>query len=149
MLLSLSIKNYALIDDLEMRFSPGFTVITGETGAGKSILLGALSLLLGKRADTSVLADTGRKCVVEGSFAVTVIIRSPPMASMFLFRSSSIARMNETLTRSAAMPRKIPNAVINERVLLENSSRRQRLRFTKNTAAVRRGFTAPLSRQQD
>jgi DNA repair protein RecN (Recombination protein N) len=70
MLLSLSIKNYALIDDLEMTFSKGFTVITGETGAGKSILLGALSLLLGKRAETSVLADSGKKCIVEGSFAI-------------------------------------------------------------------------------
>ncbi len=70
MLVSLSINNYALIDDLEIRFTDGFTAITGETGAGKSILLGALSLLLGKRADSSVLSDRQRKCIVEGEFDV-------------------------------------------------------------------------------
>ncbi len=68
MLKTLYIKNYALIDDVSLRFTNGFTVITGETGAGKSILLGALSLLLGKRADYSVLRDESGKCVVEGNF---------------------------------------------------------------------------------
>jgi DNA repair protein RecN (Recombination protein N) len=68
MLTKLSIKNYTLIEALELGFEKGFTVITGETGAGKSILLGALSLILGKRADLSVLMDKDRKCVVEGEF---------------------------------------------------------------------------------
>jgi len=78
MLTNLSINNYALIGKAEIELSPGFTIITGETGAGKSILIGALSLLLGERADTSVgtlhatslLSDANRKCVVEGSFQI-------------------------------------------------------------------------------
>jgi len=57
MLKSLSINNYALIENLEINFNDGFSVITGETGAGKSIILGALSLILGKRADLNVLKD--------------------------------------------------------------------------------------------
>ena len=70
MLQKLTIKNFALIDHLEMNFQDGFTIITGETGAGKSILLGGLSLILGKRADLSSLKDKGKKCIVEGEFAV-------------------------------------------------------------------------------
>jgi DNA repair protein RecN (Recombination protein N) len=70
MLSKLVIENYALIDHLEMDFSEGFSVITGETGAGKSILLGALSLILGNRGDLSVLLDKSRKCIVEGTFAI-------------------------------------------------------------------------------
>lgn len=70
MLLSLSISNYALIQKLDMQFSSGFAIITGETGAGKSILLGALSLVLGQRADTSVLKNKEGKCVVEVEFKV-------------------------------------------------------------------------------
>jgi DNA repair protein RecN (Recombination protein N) len=68
MILSLYIKNYVLIDELEMQFSGGFTTITGETGAGKSILMGALSLILGQRVDTSVLKLKDAKCIVEGTF---------------------------------------------------------------------------------
>jgi len=70
MLKLLTIRNYALIDNLEIEFPQGFTVITGETGAGKSILLGALGLLLGNRADTTVLGDTEKKCSVEGFFDI-------------------------------------------------------------------------------
>ncbi|MBI3509719.1 MAG: DNA repair protein RecN [Bacteroidetes bacterium] len=70
MLKSLSIKNYALIDELEISIGKGFTIITGETGAGKSILLGALGLLLGDRADAAALADKTKKCIVEGTFAL-------------------------------------------------------------------------------
>lgn len=70
MLLKLSINNYTLISAAEIGFRPGFTVITGETGAGKSIMLGALSLILGKRADPSALMDKGKKCVVEGTFDI-------------------------------------------------------------------------------
>ena len=70
MLLTLSISNYALINSLEINFQPGFNVITGETGAGKSILLGALSLILGQRGDAVVLKDKEKKCVVEGIFEI-------------------------------------------------------------------------------
>lgn len=71
MLLHLSITNYAIIEKLEIDFNNGFTVITGETGAGKSILLGALSLILGQRVDTSVLNDKDKKCLVEGIFKIS------------------------------------------------------------------------------
>ncbi len=70
MLSSLLIKNYALIRHLEMQPSPGLNVITGETGAGKSIMLGAIGLLMGKRADSKILLQKGQKCVVEGSFQI-------------------------------------------------------------------------------
>ncbi|MFU8845012.1 MAG: AAA family ATPase, partial [Bacteroidales bacterium] len=68
MLSQLSVKNYALIRELEVDFSDGFTVITGETGSGKSVLLGALGLILGNRADNAVLLDKSRKCIVEAAF---------------------------------------------------------------------------------
>jgi DNA repair protein RecN (Recombination protein N) len=68
MIRSLYIRNYVLIDQLEMHFSEGFTTITGETGAGKSILMGALGLILGNRVDTSVLKLKSAKCIVEGTF---------------------------------------------------------------------------------
>ncbi|NND10282.1 MAG: AAA family ATPase, partial [Flavobacteriaceae bacterium] len=70
MLTSLSIQNYALIDDVKVNFHNGLTIITGETGAGKSILLGGLSLVLGKRADLSSIKDTSRKCVIEAVFDI-------------------------------------------------------------------------------
>ena len=70
MLLSLTIKNYALIESLEINFSDQFSIITGETGAGKSILLGALGLVLGNRADLSVLKDNEQKCVIEAHFSL-------------------------------------------------------------------------------
>ena len=70
MLVSLSIKNYALIEDLKVDFQNGFSIITGETGAGKSILLGGLSLVLGKRADASLVNDKDKKCVIEAVFDI-------------------------------------------------------------------------------
>ena len=70
MLKNLSIKNYLLIDDLSVSFNNGFTVITGETGAGKSILVGGISLILGKRADLSVNRDKSKKCIIEGVFDI-------------------------------------------------------------------------------
>lgn len=70
MLTSLSIKNFALIEQLEMNFSNQFSIITGETGAGKSILLGALGLVLGKRADLTSLKDKEQKCVIEAHFQI-------------------------------------------------------------------------------
>lgn len=79
MLQSLKIENYALIHALEIRFDKGFVVITGETGAGKSILIGALALILGNRADTDVLYDKNRKCIVEGVFRLD----NPEMQTFF------------------------------------------------------------------
>ncbi|MDD4921360.1 MAG: DNA repair protein RecN [Bacteroidales bacterium] len=70
MLQKLNIENYALIDCLEISFDKGFTVITGETGAGKSILLGALSLILGQRAETRVIKEGADKCIVEAEFDI-------------------------------------------------------------------------------
>ena len=70
MLKSLYIKNYAIIESLHINFSDRLTIITGETGAGKSILLGALGLILGERADIKTLQDTTKKCVVEGVFEI-------------------------------------------------------------------------------
>ncbi|TPV32290.1 DNA repair protein RecN [Paucihalobacter ruber] len=70
MLSNLNIKNYALIQQLNVKFDAGLTIITGETGAGKSILLGGLGLIMGKRADLSVVANSNDKCVVEAAFEI-------------------------------------------------------------------------------
>lgn len=70
MLQRLHIQNYAIIDEIEINFSRNLNIITGETGAGKSILMGALSLILGERADTAALMFTDKKCFVEGTFAI-------------------------------------------------------------------------------
>ena len=70
MLTALSIKNYALIDDLKVDFPEGFIIITGETGSGKSIMLDALSLILGKRADKTSLRNKDEKCVIEAEFSI-------------------------------------------------------------------------------
>lgn len=71
MLKELSIKNYAIIDSLEIEFSRGLNIITGETGAGKSILLGALSLVAGSRADAAVISDSAQNCVAEAVFEIS------------------------------------------------------------------------------
>jgi DNA repair protein RecN (Recombination protein N) len=71
MLKSLSIKNFILIEDIEIKFGNRFSVLTGETGAGKSILIGAVSLILGKRADASVLTDKSKKCIIEADFDIS------------------------------------------------------------------------------
>ena len=68
MLQSLHIQNYALIDQLDISFEKGFSVITGETGAGKSILLGAIGLLLGQRADLKMLKAGAQRCIIEAEF---------------------------------------------------------------------------------
>jgi DNA repair protein RecN (Recombination protein N) len=70
MLQRLSIRNYILIHELEIDFSSGFSVITGETGAGKSILLGALGMIIGLRADSGILLDKTKKCIIEGTFQI-------------------------------------------------------------------------------
>ena len=68
MISKLFIQNYAIIDQLEIHFEQGLNIITGETGAGKSILMGALNLILGQRADSSILQDSQKKCIIEGLF---------------------------------------------------------------------------------
>ena len=68
MLTQLDIQNYILIDELQINLSNQLSVITGETGAGKSIIMGALGLILGDRADSSVCRNPAKKCVIEGSF---------------------------------------------------------------------------------
>ena len=80
MLKTLHIENYALIRETDISFAGGFVVITGETGAGKSILLGALGLILGQRADTQVLSDKERKCVVEATFDIADLGLEPLFA---------------------------------------------------------------------
>ena len=70
MIETLHISNYALIDRVDITFHPGFNIITGETGAGKSIMLGALSLLLGGRADSKAVRDPKMKSVTEAVFSV-------------------------------------------------------------------------------
>ena len=70
MLTKLFIQNYAIIDEIEINFSSQLNIITGETGAGKSILMGALSLILGERADSSILVNTQKKCFIEGYFTI-------------------------------------------------------------------------------
>jgi len=70
MLVKLCVQNYALIKELDVETGEGLTIVTGETGAGKTILLGALSLILGTRADSSVLLEKNNKCIVEGTFLI-------------------------------------------------------------------------------
>ncbi|MBR5663746.1 MAG: AAA family ATPase, partial [Bacteroidales bacterium] len=70
MLKHLAIGNYALIDSLSISFDYGFSAITGETGAGKSILLGALGFVLGDRSDSSIMLDETKKCTVEATFII-------------------------------------------------------------------------------
>ena len=82
MLQQLYIRNYALIREVRLDFSLGFSVLTGETGAGKSILLGALGLVLGDRADSTVLRDASDKCVVEALFTTTPLFDHPLVQSM-------------------------------------------------------------------
>ena len=93
MIKSLLIKNYALIQHLKMDPSPHFNTVTGETGAGKSIMLGALGLLLGNRADTRVLFEEGQKCVIEGSFEIS------KLNMIDLFDNLELDYQDETIIR--------------------------------------------------
>ncbi|MGB7843161.1 MAG: AAA family ATPase, partial [Salinimicrobium sp.] len=108
MLTSLSIKNYALIEDIQMNLQSGFTTITGETGAGKSIMLGALSLLLGKRADFSAIRDPQKKCVIEGVFN----IESYDLKS--LFAAEDLDYEVQTIIRREILPSGKSRAFIND-----------------------------------
>ena len=108
MLQQLHISNYALIDELSVSFEPGFNVITGETGAGKSILLGALGFALGDRADTNVLYDKDKKCVVEAQFALDDDTLRP------LFEENDLDFEAECIFRRELNPQKKSRAFIND-----------------------------------
>ncbi|MDO4880897.1 MAG: DNA repair protein RecN [Capnocytophaga sp.] len=108
MLQSLAIKNFALIDDLKISFSEGYTIITGETGAGKSILLDALSLVLGKRADLSALRNSEEKCVIEAEF----LIKNYNLSS--IFEEEEIEYEEITIVRREILPSGKSRAFIND-----------------------------------
>lgn len=108
MLKSLSIKNYALINELNIDFSSGLSIITGETGAGKSILLGALGLVLGNRADSSTLKDTTSKCIVEA----TVNIHQYQLESFF--EANDLDYESSTIIRREILPSGKSRAFIND-----------------------------------
>ncbi|MBZ0243640.1 MAG: AAA family ATPase, partial [Bacteroidales bacterium] len=108
MLQKISISNYALIEALNISFGNGFTVITGETGAGKSILLGALGLVLGKRADVGVLFNKDEKCIVELSFQLENDSLKP------LFESWDLEYERECLMRREISPTGKSRAFIND-----------------------------------
>lgn len=108
MLTSLSIQNYALIDQLHVDFNNGLSIITGETGAGKSILLGGLSLILGKRADLSSLKDTSQKCIIEAVFDVTNYDLKA------LFEAEDCDYENVTIIRREILPSGKSRAFVND-----------------------------------
>lgn len=108
MLTGLSIKNYALIDQLQVNFNDGFTIITGETGAGKSILLGGLSLILGKRADLSSLRNTEKKCIIEATFDISNYnLKS-------LFTAEDLDYESQTIIRREILPSGKSRAFVND-----------------------------------
>ncbi|MCR5645499.1 MAG: DNA repair protein RecN [Bacteroidales bacterium] len=108
MLRHLHIRNYALIGELSVDFADGFSVITGETGAGKSILLGALGFVLGDRADTGVLFDKDMKCVVEAQFQLEDELLKP------LFEEHDLDFDTECILRRELSPQKKSRAFIND-----------------------------------
>ncbi len=108
MLQQLHISNYALIDELSVSFESGFNVITGETGAGKSILLGALGFALGDRADTNILYDKDKKCVVEANFSLSDETLRP------LFEENDLDFETECIFRRELNPQKKSRAFIND-----------------------------------
>ncbi len=108
MITSLSIKNYALIEKLAIDFSNGFSIITGETGAGKSIILGALGLVLGKRADLTSLKNKEEKCIIEAYFDVSKYnLKS-------FFQANDLDYEDETIIRREILPSGKSRAFIND-----------------------------------
>ena len=108
MLTTLAISNYALIDTLHTEFSEGLSIITGETGAGKSILLGALGLVMGNRADLNSLKDKDKKCVIEAKFQI-----SNYQLEGF-FAEEDLDYENETIIRREILPSGKSRAFIND-----------------------------------
>lgn len=108
MIKSLSISNFAIIDYVEVNFHKGMTTITGETGAGKSIIIGALSLVLGKRADLSILKDSSKKCIVEATFDISKYNLKT------FFDVENIDYLDETILRRELIPTGKSRAFIND-----------------------------------
>ena len=108
MLKTLYIENYALINKVHISLDAGFTVITGETGAGKSILLGALGLITGKRADSSSIGNTDRKCIVEGQFDIR------NYALQHFFETHDLDFEEQTIIRRELLPSGKSRAFIND-----------------------------------
>lgn len=108
MLRHLSIQNYALIEKIEINFADGLTIITGETGAGKSILLGALALIAGNRSDSSVLQDKAKKCIVEGTFDV----KNYSLGAFF--KTHELDYSDQTVIRREVSPEGKSRAFIND-----------------------------------
>ena len=108
MLKSLTVSNYALIDSLSIDFDNGFSVITGETGAGKSILLGALGFVLGERSDSGIMLDETKKCLVEARFIVEDERLKP------FFEDNDLDFDNELILRRELSPTKKSRAFIND-----------------------------------
>lgn len=108
MITSLSIENFALIEKLNIDFSNGFSIITGETGAGKSILLGALGLVLGKRADLTSLKNKDEKCIVEASFSIGKYHLES------FFETNDLDYEEETIIRREILPSGKSRAFVND-----------------------------------
>ena len=108
MLSHLSVKNYALIEELEIDFLKGFSVVTGETGSGKSVMLGALGLILGERADLKALRDPDVKCVIEGTFEL-----SKDLFSSF-FERNDIDFDKQSIIRREITPNGKSRAFVND-----------------------------------
>lgn len=108
MITSLSIKNYALIEKLSIDFSKGFSTITGETGAGKSIILGALGLVLGKRADLTSLKNKEEKCIIEAHFEIS------KYNLLTFFEANDLDYENDTIIRREILPSGKSRAFIND-----------------------------------
>ncbi len=138
MLANLSIQNYALIDDVSVTFSDGFTTITGETGAGKSILLGGLSLVLGKRADLTSLKNQEQKCIIEAEFDI-----SKYQLKQF-FKENDLDYEDVTILRREILPSGKSRAFVNDSPvnldvlkalgdqLVDVHSQHQTMRLTEN-----------------
>jgi DNA repair protein RecN (Recombination protein N) len=108
MITSISIENYALIEKLSVDFTDGFSVITGETGAGKSILLGALGLVLGNRADLSSLKNKDEKCIIEAHFSISKYNLKP------FFEANDLDYEEDTIIRREILPTGKSRAFIND-----------------------------------
>ncbi|SHG24951.1 DNA repair protein RecN [Flagellimonas flava] len=138
MLTNLSIQNYALIDDVNVPFADGFTTITGETGAGKSILLGGLSLVLGNRADLNALRDKERKCIIEAEFDISKYNLGA------FFSENDLDYEDQTILRREILPSNKSRAFVNDSPvtldilkilgerLVDVHSQHQTLRLTEN-----------------
>ncbi len=139
MITSLSIKNYALIDNLHVNFNNGLSIITGETGAGKSILLGGLSLILGKRADLNSVKNDTKKCIIEAVFNISSYNLEA------FFKAENFDFDTQTIIRREILPSGKSRAFVNDSPvnltslqllgerLIDIHSQHQTIQLTSNT----------------